>query len=163
MTHDDLRKAAIRWLTNTKRCSVVLSEIVSSAGEIPDAIGFTHQSSILVECKVSRADFARNADKAVCRSGMGVGSLRFYLTPKGLVAPEEIENDWGLLWITESGRLAIQRDAIYRADPMEIEITRLRRERTMLVSALRRIKTREFIVLAEEKMCPKCEEGELPE
>jgi len=38
MTHEDLRKATVRWLTNTKRCSVVLSEIVTAAWETPDGM-----------------------------------------------------------------------------------------------------------------------------
>ena len=79
MTHEDLRKRAVRWLTNTKHCGVVLSEIVSACSEIPDAVGWHGHFSYSVECKVSRSDFLRNGDKIHSRTGRGVGQLRYFL------------------------------------------------------------------------------------
>ena len=38
LAHKELVKIAKRWLRNTNRCSVVLSEMPSQA-EVPDAIG----------------------------------------------------------------------------------------------------------------------------
>jgi hypothetical protein len=66
MNHADLVEAACRWLRGTARCRPVLSGI-ASAGEIPDAIGWSssykHRGSIVVECKTSVADFGRDKNK----------------------------------------------------------------------------------------------------
>jgi len=61
MTHKELCERAARWLRNSKRCDPVLSGI-ASAGEIPDAIGWGSDGSIVVECKTNIMDFY--ADKA---------------------------------------------------------------------------------------------------
>src|SRR4051794_14342069 len=97
MTHQDLIKVAQRWLTNTAHCAVVLTELSTSAGEIPDAIGWYGRNSILVECKISRGDFFADKDKPSRRAERVLGGKRFYLTPKGLVEPEEVPEGWGLL------------------------------------------------------------------
>jgi hypothetical protein len=141
MTHEDLRKAAVRWLTNSKKCSVVLSEMVSAAGEIPDAIGWKYGFSYLVECKTSRSDFKRNEDKWFIRSGSGMGCNRFFLCPRGLIeAPELDGSGYGLLWIGESGHIRVIREP-------ETKETNSRKEICMLTSALRRVRTREFLTI----------------
>ena len=91
----------MRWLKKTRGCGVVFRE--HSAGwEHPDALGFRAGSSIMVECKVSRADFFADRNK-VSRVGM---SLEFeqrpaqecwYLTPPALVEANELPSGWGLL------------------------------------------------------------------
>jgi hypothetical protein len=141
MTHEELRKAAVRWLTNSQKCSVVLSEMVSAAGEIPDAIGWKYGFSYLVECKVSRSDFKRNGDKHFIRNGSGMGCKRFFLCPKDLVTVDDLEgSEYGLLWIGESGHIRILREAEQRE-------TDARKEICMLTSALRRVRTREFLTI----------------
>src|SRR4051812_16335771 len=70
-THESLRKFAVKWLSASQRCSVVLSELVSAAAETPDAVGWRFGSSILVECKVSRSDFHANKNKPSVRSERG--------------------------------------------------------------------------------------------
>ena len=140
-THEDLRKAAVRWLTNSQKCSVVLSEMVSAAGEIPDAIGWKYGVSYLVECKVSRSDFKRNGDKCFIRNGSGMGCKRFFLCPKDLITIEDLAgSEYGLLWIGEGGHIRIHREA-------EIRETNSRKEICMLTSALRRVRTREFLTI----------------
>jgi len=79
----------------------VLTECSGSGIEIPDAIGWKGSGgrSILVECKVSRSDFRADAKK-VHRHPMirsAVGQSRYYLVPRGLLAPEEVPEKWGLL------------------------------------------------------------------
>lgn len=97
MTHDELCERAARWLRNTKRCRIVLREVVSCAGEEPDAIGWLGTGqSILVECKVSRSDFRADQKKHV-RAWGGIGAFRFYLTPGELVRADELPEGWGLL------------------------------------------------------------------
>jgi len=141
MTHEDLRTAAVRWLTNTRRCSVVLSELVSAAGEIPDAIGWKYGMSCVVECKASRSDFYANANKPHSRSGSGLGRHRFFLCqPSIIVADDLLEMDYGLLWIKDSGQIRVVREALDRD-------TNATKEICMLTSALRRVRTREFLTI----------------
>jgi len=142
LSHEDLRKRAVKWLTNTKRCSVVLSEMVTAAWETPDAIGWKGAGSILVECKVSRADFFRNADKPSVRAGRCMGTQRFFLVPHGLVAKSDMERfpDYGLMSVGESGNIQVITEAPHRTSNERSEIA-------MLVSALRRVRTREYLTI----------------
>lgn len=97
MTHEDLVKRAERWLRNTIGCGVVLTE-AASGSETPDAIGWKGGYSHLVECKTSRADF-RSDKKKMFRKHLwlSMGAYKWYLTPKGLLKPEEVSEQWGLL------------------------------------------------------------------
>ena len=69
---------------------MVLSEQACLSGEMPDAIGWKRAChSVLVECKLSRADFLADRDKPFRRKQeMGLGCERFYLTPSGLLRPK---------------------------------------------------------------------------
>ena len=98
MTHAQLVERAVRWL-RAYRCGVVLSEQACVSGEMPDAIGWKRAShSVLVECKVTRADFLADRAKPFRQKPeQGVGSERFYLTPPSLVKVEELPAGWGLL------------------------------------------------------------------
>jgi hypothetical protein len=98
MTHSLLVRKAVEWLRRY-RCGVVLSEQACMSGEMPDAIGWKKAChSVLVECKVSRADFLADRSKPFRqRSELGVGNERFYLVPRGLILPEELPSGWGLL------------------------------------------------------------------
>jgi hypothetical protein len=98
MTHPQLVERAVRWL-RVYRCGVVLSEQACVSGEMPDAIGWKRAShSVLVECKVTRADFLVDRDKPFrLKPEQGVGCERFYLTPSDLVKVEELPAGWGLL------------------------------------------------------------------
>ena len=63
MTHGQLVERAVRWL-RSYRCGVVLSEQACVSGEMPDAIGWKRANhSVLVECKVTRADFLADRGK----------------------------------------------------------------------------------------------------
>lgn len=143
MSHADLCKLAVRWLTSRQKCTVVLSELVSTAYQTPDAIGWKYANSYLVECKVSRSDFHANANKPSARSGRGVGVHRYFLTPAGLVTAEEVAQKyplWGLLEVGASGRPKLVLEAGLQESHALSEIA-------MLTSALRRLKTREFITI----------------
>jgi hypothetical protein len=98
MTHAQLVEKAVRWL-RSYRCGVVLSEQACVSGEMPDAIGWKQAChSVLVECKITRADFLADRDKPFRRKPeRGVGSERFYLTPPALIKLEELPVGWGLL------------------------------------------------------------------
>ena len=98
MTHPQLVQKAVAWLRGY-RCGVVLSEQACLSGEMPDAIGWKRAChSVLVECKVTRADFLADRAKPFRQKPeLGVGSERFYLTPPGLLLREELPAGWGLL------------------------------------------------------------------
>ncbi|GAB6037177.1 hypothetical protein JCM15519_17360 [Fundidesulfovibrio butyratiphilus] len=98
-THAELVERAKRWLRG-QRYAVVVGEVSSLAGEFPDAMGFAATlPSCLVECKASRADFRADAKKYFRRRPeRGMGRLRYYLTPPGLISPDEVSTPWGLLY-----------------------------------------------------------------
>ncbi len=113
MTHDELCDRAVRWLLKTKRCRLVLREVVSYAGEIPDAIGWQAGTgfSFLVECKASRGDFLRDQKKwsRDPRNCHSMGQMRFYMAPPGLLRPDELPEGWGLLEV-HGRRVRVVRD-----------------------------------------------------
>ena len=96
MTHNDLVKFAARKLEQDH--PLVITEMASGAGEQPDAIGFqTSRYTTLIECKASRSDFMADAKKFFRRNPeRGMGSYRYYMTPPGLIAREELPCKWGL-------------------------------------------------------------------
>ncbi len=98
MPHAQLVSNAVAWLRRY-RCGVVLSEQACASGEMPDAIGWKKAShSVLVECKISRADFLADRGKPFRQKPeIGVGCERFYLAPAGLIEQEELPAGWGLL------------------------------------------------------------------
>jgi len=141
VTHEHLRKAAVRWLTNSRKCSVVISEMVSAAWECPDAIGWKSGYSILVECKASRSDLFANAKKPTLEGDRGVGCARYFMIPKGLASVDDMArfDGYGLL-LMDGDRVTVALNANLRETNRHNEIL-------MLTSALRRVKTREFLTV----------------
>lgn len=138
MTHAQLVEKAVRWL-RSYRCGVVLSEQACVSGEMPDAIGWKQAChSVLVECKVTRADFLVDRDKPFRRKPeKGVGSERFYLTPPGLVRIEELPVSWGLLEYRR-GRIEI----VHASAKNLRTAVGFRYEMNLLLSSLRRVEVR---------------------
>lgn len=103
VTHATLVEKADRWLRQ-RGCSVTLRDPFRASvqsGEMPDAIGWRDGISILVECKVSRADFLADAKKPFRRKPeTGMGDWRFYLSPPGVIEVEDLAPGWGLLWFS---------------------------------------------------------------
>lgn len=108
MTHADLCALAVKWLRRPESkdgpgCNVAVSECsAADNGEIPDAIGFrsvgTEQHSVLVEVKVSRADFLADARKPHrLTPALGLGRFRYFLAPQGLISVDELPASWGLI------------------------------------------------------------------
>ena len=100
LTHSHLVKRAEKWLRGTHRCSPVFPEHRCHAtSESPDAFGVNSSGSIVVECKVSVSDFYADQRKPFRKSpDLGMGRLRFYLTPKGLINQDRLilAPGWGL-------------------------------------------------------------------
>jgi len=138
MTHARLVSMAVRWLRRY-RCGVVLSEQACVSGEMPDAIGWKRAChSVLVESKVSRADFLADRDKPFRqRPENGVGCERYYLTQRGLIRVEELPLGWGLLEVSgrEIDRVKSSAKNLRSASGFENEMN-------LLLASLRRVELR---------------------
>lgn len=133
--HSDLVERAGRWLSTTRRCGLVVQEGQCwSVGEFPDAIGWMPDGrSILVECKTSRSDFHADKRKISKQSGREtMGRERWYLTPRGLLSPEDLPDGYGLL---ETRGKHLKR--VVRADETE-RPGRQEAELPLLISAARK-------------------------
>jgi hypothetical protein len=138
MTHAQLVDRAVRWL-RSYRCGVVLSEQACVSGEMPDALGWKQAChSVLVECKVTRADFLADRAKPFrTKPDKGVGSERFYLTPASLLKREELPAGWGLLELRR-GRIEM-----LQASAKNLRTaTGFRYEMNLLLASLRRVEVR---------------------
>lgn len=138
MTHSQLVEKAVRWL-RFYRCGVVLSEQACASGEMPDAIGWKRAChSVLLECKVTRADFLADRAKPFrLKPQQGVGCERFYLAAAGLIRLEELPQGWGLLEF-HSGRIKVIRPS---AKNLRTAIG-FRYEMNLLLASLRRVEIR---------------------
>lgn len=131
LTHNDLVEIAREWLTKT--CPVVITEMASNISEIPDAIGWAGAKSIVIECKLSVADFKSHKRKIKARSiHKGMGQYQYILAPKGLLNKADIPTVMGFLeydgkkvYQTIKAKHRVHYDA--------------KGERILLCSALRRI------------------------
>jgi hypothetical protein len=106
---------------------------------MPDAIGWKQQChSVLVECKITRADFLADRAKPFRQKPeKGVGSERFYLTLPGLVRLEELPPGWGLL-AYRRGRIEV----VQAAEKNLRSAAGFRCEMNLLLASLRRVEVR---------------------
>jgi hypothetical protein len=100
----------VRWLS--RQCSVVLYEFAAAANENPDVIGWAPGvDSVLIECKLTRSDFLRDATKAVRRNPRtGMGQRRYYLCPADVIQVKDLPPKWGLLWAANR-QVVVEREA----------------------------------------------------
>ena len=141
MTHAALVELAVQWLRTKYRCGIVLSEQACCSGETPDVIGWKGRCrSVVVECKISRADFMADRSKPWRQHPEGaLGCERYYLAPAGMIAAAELPEGWGLL--------------AARARKVEVEVACNKRrslrsaegfmnEMNLLLASLRRVEVR---------------------
>lgn len=102
LNHDRLVYMACRWLKRVAGCGVIFSDddkAIVNTYELPDAIGFRSNTSIMIECKNNRSDFDRDKFKKTrIAPELGMGDWRFYLCPEGLILPDDLPDGWGLLY-----------------------------------------------------------------
>lgn len=165
MTHSELCKLAVVWLKRPYSrgghgCKVAIDECQTGwSGEIPDAIGYCstgqplRDGTVLVECKVSRADFLSDKAKPHRQAG-GVGNWRYYMAPEGIISTEDLPARWGLVEVNARGHLKVRRgvyvDSNYvlqgeRLVSMRHESDRLR-EQFLIVRMFDRISDPEKII-----------------
>jgi hypothetical protein len=138
MTHAKLVSMAVAWLRRY-RCGVILSEQACVSGEMPDAIGWKREChSVLVESKVSRADFLADRAKPFReRPEQGVGCERYYQAPRGLICIEELPVGWGLLEVSGREIVRVKASAINLRSPAGFQ-----NEMNLLLASLRRVEIR---------------------
>jgi len=119
LTHSDLIELGRDWLIKPyaackdyghSGCAVVITEICASTwgGEQPDVLGFTGKKSILIECKASLSDFRADKNKPFREHPeFGIGCQRWFLAPLNIIPKEELPPKWGLLEVTEKGKIKI--------------------------------------------------------
>ena len=139
MQHRTLVAMGVRWLS--RQCSVVLYELAAGTDETPDVIGWaTGAGSVLIECKLSRADFLRDAKKPVRRNPRtGMGQRRYYLSPPDVIQLTDLPTKWGLLWASKN-QIIVKREA--RGCPERNLLAEIRFLSSMLRRAQIRIGTR---------------------
>lgn len=109
--HAALCTFAVAWLRRPASkggpgCHFAVSETnVGATAETPDAIGMRYGETILVEAKLSRADFFADAAKPHRAPGAGMGLYRYFIAPEGLIKLSDLPTRWGLLEV--SARKAI--------------------------------------------------------
>jgi hypothetical protein len=140
MTHSQLVRLAEQWLRRHYRCGIVLSEQSCANGETPDVIGWKGSCrSVVIECKISRADFLADKEKPFRRQPeTGMGCERFYLVPQGLIQPHELPPGWGLL---ECKGREVTMAVKSRRQSQRTEIG-LKWEMNLLLASLRRVEVR---------------------
>jgi len=138
--HVLLVSKAIHWLRSHYRCGIILSEQYCATGEVPDVIawkGFC--KSVLVECKISRADFLVDRNKPFRhKPEEGMGSERFYLAPAGVIRSTDLPRHWGLLELRG-------REVVMTVKPGRIDLRSpiaLMKEMNLLLASLRRVELR---------------------
>ncbi len=101
MNHSQLVEKARTWLIYAQQCNPVFTEKGSSKSkERPDAIGWTSKGSIVVECKVSVADFKLDKKKSFRKNiKKGMGKFRYFLMIPELYqkVKEDIPKGWGVV------------------------------------------------------------------
>lgn len=133
-THEQLVNVARKWLA--RYCAVVITELVSSGSESPDALGFTHGGgTTLIECKASVADYKADQKKTFrVYPDIGLGAHRYYLTPVQLLEGFDLPESWGLLEWNGKRVRKIKESQHFAQDGFAHA-----REKLALISVLRRL------------------------
>jgi len=100
ISHKELVVVGDHWLKK-RGAGVTMREIGAYTynNENPDVIGWVSSHSVLIECKVSRADFLSDKKKRFrANPDIGMGDFRIYLCPTGIINPNDLPENWGLLW-----------------------------------------------------------------
>lgn len=112
MTHSEVIDKVLNWLKKESACRFAFKELPGDStygtGESPDVIAFHGAWTVMVEVKVSRQDFLKDAEKPFrANPAIGVGNYRLYACPEGLINIDDLPKGWGLIWITERGAVKL--------------------------------------------------------
>lgn len=102
--HKRLITLGANWMKRNRFPVVYESIKVIGTQEQPDIIGFNSDSCMVIEVKVSRSDFFADLKKPFRTSNDNpLGTYRLYLTPEGMITPDELPPKWGLLYVNKRG------------------------------------------------------------
>lgn len=111
MTHRELCLIAAKYLKSKgiqpfHKCQYVVCELERTTGcESPDAFGFCGNSTQLIEVKASRSDFMADKKKWFrMQPEKGIGEFRSYMCPENVIFKNDLPENWGLIWIDNSGK-----------------------------------------------------------
>lgn len=125
----DVLSGTLGW--NVPKCQYITVELHTASQEQPDVFGWNFWSSVLVEVKVSRADFLKDLRKPFrVKPEDGAGEFRYFCCPTGLIKEEELPAKWGLLYEFE-GVVRLIKEA-------ERQRFNFATERTIMTSVMRR-------------------------
>lgn len=173
---------------NGHGCHIALIE-PASYGENPDVIGYRHGrdvqnvdrfgytsnydvGTVLLEAKISRSDFLIDKKKPHRASPeTGVGKWRYYICPTDLIKPDELPENWGLIYVNSrghckvvAGALAVDRreyngkkyihafDAQKQFLACEFKQRNIQNEMNILTMALNRIDDVENVIYLKRKL-----------
>lgn len=158
LTHRVLVNRIAKWMRFNQSCPVgvcpvVMAELATQCHETPDVLGFYGPGcSILVECKVSRADFLADKEKIFRRyEDQGVGGVRYFAAPKGLLSPDELPEGWGLIEVAEKEsrlgdrRVEVRKEATGKRAHKQNEVK-------ILMSAIRRLEISSAVFVQAPEM-----------
>lgn len=133
LTHKELCDKASTWAISHGH-PVVFNELVCSSDESADVLGFNGSTSILIEVKSSRSDFLKDNKKWFRRfDTKTLGNYKYYYCVEGIIKPEEIPTDWGLIYDYPAARKSRIKVRAQKVEANEYW------ERAYMYSALRRI------------------------
>lgn len=91
------------------KCNIIVTEITTFASEKPDVLGFANDTNtVMLEAKISRADFLKDSKKPFRKNPeTGMGNFRLYITPVGLITPNELPENWGLIEVDKKDKCKI--------------------------------------------------------
>lgn len=143
-THKQLARRISHWLQFSRKCNVVATELSTQVQETPDAIGWHGPGySILVECKMSRADFHADKIKNFRHyEELGMGDERYFATVPGVIVEDDVPDGWGLLVVNENCVRQIK-DAVRKKANKQNEVK-------MLMSIIRRVQISTAVFVREE-------------
>lgn len=136
LSHRDLCVKAAKYLRYTgihsfHKCQYVVCEL-DRVGECPDAFGISSRSTQLIEVKMSRSDFLVDKKKYWRKyPELGLGEFRSYMCPIGIIKENDLPEKWGLLYVSNEGKITIIKNP-------EIQSNNYKEERCILLSLLRR-------------------------
>ena len=150
MKHAELVGLAKKWLErshgNKFACGVVLAEYRCYVREIPDVIGLNAQRSIVLECKVSRADFLADRKKGHRCERRSLGNYRYYLTLPDVACAEDVDNGWGLLHFDGRRVIEVKKSEWFGGDEVKAA------EWALLYSVARRVNLRGLLAMVQKPL-----------
>lgn len=96
--HGQLVELGVRWL-QMNGFGVISSDLgFLGSGARPDILAFRRTCSAILIATNTRQEFLSDANKPWRGEAPGLGVYRFYLCSEGLISPEELPPQWGLLY-----------------------------------------------------------------